>query len=224
MSRIPGAAGAGAAAADVAEAGTEAGIGPSERYVSADPHDLMLTQELCNSIGRTRLPLLADVLQDRAGAEAWLRDAAARWCRSRDEPEPEPYAALPEEGLQQLRELRDHVRRLVASNGDEATGQPAQWATLTPLTAPIVVTLRGDCVQASPRGSGADWLASAIAVEWLLAHEHGTLRRLKLCHNTRCAVAFYDRSKNNSRVWHDLARCGNPANVRAYRARRSAAS
>lgn len=220
MSGIPDAAQAGAGAGAAALAGP--GVGPSGLYAEADLHDLTLTQELCNSIGRTRPPLLADMLEDRAGAEAWLRDAAARWCRARDEPEPD--AALAEGGLQQLRELRDHVRRLVASAGDEAAGHSAQWGTLAPLTAPIVVTLRGDCVQASPRGSGADWLTSAVAVEWLLAHEHGTLRRLKLCHNAHCAFAFYDRSKNNSRVWHDLARCGNPANVRAYRARRSAAS
>jgi predicted RNA-binding Zn ribbon-like protein len=193
----------------------------AERFVSTVPHDLSLTQELCNSVRRERPPILPDVLEDRAGAEAWLRDAAARWCRARDEaqPDPVPDVTLSEAGLQQLRDLRDHVRRLVAS----ADSEP-EWATVAPLTAPIVVTLRGDCVQASPQGSGADWLASAVAVEWLLAHEHGTLRRLKLCHNARCAVAFYDRSKNNSRVWHDLARCGNPANVRAYRARRSAVS
>jgi hypothetical protein len=47
-----------------------------------------------------------------------------------------------------------------------------------------------------------------------------TFRRLKLCHEPRCRVAFYDRSKNNSRVWHDTATCGNQVNSRAHRARR----
>jgi hypothetical protein len=36
---------------------------------------------------------------------------------------------------------------------------------------------------------------------------------------TGCGVAFYDRSKNNSRVWQDVSSCGRPANVRAYRDR-----
>jgi predicted RNA-binding Zn ribbon-like protein len=39
-----------------------------------------------------------------------------------------------------------------------------------------------------------------------------------------CAVSFYDRSKHNSRIWHNLARCGTPMHVRAYRDRQRAAS
>ena len=200
-----------------AEAETGAPSAPTERFVATVPHDLLLTQELCNTIAHERPPTLADQLGDRHVAQTWLADAAARWSRERGEPDPD--TALTNAGLHQVRALREHVRQLISAADDEA-----DWATRTPLTAPIVVTLRGDCVQASPRGCGADWLASAVAVEWLLAHEHGTLRRLKLCHNARCAFAFYDRSKNNSRVWHDLAQCGNPANVRAYRARRNAVS
>ena len=34
--------------------------------------------------------------------------------------------------------------------------------------------------------------------------------------------AFYDRSRNNGRVWHDVHTCGNVANLRASRARRRA--
>ncbi|MGV9881539.1 CGNR zinc finger domain-containing protein [Streptomyces sp. NPDC003006] len=45
-------------------------------------------------------------------------------------------------------------------------------------------------------------------------------RRLKTCRNPLCRVAFYDRSRNNSGVWHDVKTCGNAANLRAYRARR----
>jgi predicted RNA-binding Zn ribbon-like protein len=47
-------------------------------------------------------------------------------------------------------------------------------------------------------------------------------RRMKLCGNGRCAVAFFDRSRNNSGVWHDVAACGNAINLRASRARRRA--
>jgi predicted RNA-binding Zn ribbon-like protein len=35
-------------------------------------------------------------------------------------------------------------------------------------------------------------------------------------------VAFFDRSRNNSGVWHDVAACGNAINLRASRARRRA--
>jgi len=36
-------------------------------------------------------------------------------------------------------------------------------------------------------------------------------------------VAFFDRSRNNSGVWHDVKFCGNAANLRAFRARQRAA-
>jgi len=47
-----------------------------------------------------------------------------------------------------------------------------------------------------------------------------TWRRLKACKNERCQGAFYDRSRNNSGVWHDVHTCGNIANLRASRTRR----
>jgi hypothetical protein len=49
------------------------------------------------------------------------------------------------------------------------------------------------------------------------------LRRLKTCRETFCRAAFYDRSRNNSRVWHDVHTSGNAVNLRAYRARQRVA-
>jgi len=46
-----------------------------------------------------------------------------------------------------------------------------------------------------------------------------TWRRLKVCRNPRCQVAFFDRSRNNSGVWHSTKVCGNVENLRAHRAR-----
>jgi predicted RNA-binding Zn ribbon-like protein len=47
----------------------------------------------------------------------------------------------------------------------------------------------------------------------------GDWGRLKLCPADDCRWAFYDRSRNRSRVWCDMADCGNLAKVRGYRAR-----
>ncbi|MGA4847097.1 CGNR zinc finger domain-containing protein [Streptomyces sp. G5(2025)] len=47
-----------------------------------------------------------------------------------------------------------------------------------------------------------------------------TARHLKACRNPLCRVAFYDRSRYDSGVWHDVKTRGNAANLRAYRARR----
>ncbi|RZB19273.1 CGNR zinc finger domain-containing protein [Streptomyces sp. F001] len=46
-----------------------------------------------------------------------------------------------------------------------------------------------------------------------------TLRRLKICRNPRCEAAFYDRSRNNGGVRHNVRVCGNAANLRNCRAR-----
>jgi predicted RNA-binding Zn ribbon-like protein len=86
--------------------------------------------------------------------------------------------------------------------------------------AAVAVTRAGAHLE--PVGTGASWLTTAVAIETAGAHAHDLFRRLKLCHAPRCRVAFYDRSKNNSRVWHDTATCGNQANARAHRARRRA--
>ncbi|MEV0074298.1 CGNR zinc finger domain-containing protein [Amycolatopsis sp. NPDC050768] len=60
------------------------------------------------------------------------------------------------------------------------------------------------------RGAARDHRAGRLD-EW---------RSLKICRSSACPIAFYDRSRNNSRVWHDVTVCGNIANLRASRARR----
>jgi predicted RNA-binding Zn ribbon-like protein len=79
-------------------------------------------------------------------------------------------------------------------------------------------------VSVQPTGRGARWVAGAVWAEVLLAQHDGQWTRLKICRNPVCPCAFYDRSRNNSRVWHDVRTCGNVANLRASRARRRAAA
>jgi predicted RNA-binding Zn ribbon-like protein len=49
--------------------------------------------------------------------------------------------------------------------------------------------------------------------------EH-TWRTLKFCRNELCSLSFYDRSRNNSAVYHDSRVCGNAIYLRASRARK----
>lgn len=42
------------------------------------------------------------------------------------------------------------------------------------------------------------------------------LPRLKKCNNPNCSHFFYDRSKNNLRVWCSMKTCGNIMKVRAF--------
>ena len=51
------------------------------------------------------------------------------------------------------------------------------------------------------------------------AQAEGTWERLKSCPATDCRWAFYDKSRNRSAVWCNMAVCGNRAKVRSYRER-----
>jgi predicted RNA-binding Zn ribbon-like protein len=43
---------------------------------------------------------------------------------------------------------------------------------------------------------------------------------MKACPGDACNYAFYDHTRNNSRMWCSMARCGSRAKMRAYRTRR----
>jgi len=70
-----------------------------------------------------------------------------------------------------------------------------------------------------PAADGWRGVAALAAAEILLAQQRGQWPRFKTCPFPVCGVAFYDTSRNVSRVWHDVRTCGNQANLRAYRAR-----
>jgi predicted RNA-binding Zn ribbon-like protein len=53
------------------------------------------------------------------------------------------------------------------------------------------------------------------------ASSDGTWLRMKACRAHDCQWAFYDRSRNRSGVWCEMAVCGNRTKVRAYRKRTS---
>lgn len=73
-----------------------------------------------------------------------------------------------------------------------------------------------------PLGGGLDRaLADLFAVIEHSAVE-GTWQRLKVCADPACRWAFYDRSKNHSRSWCDMAVCGNRAKAREFRRRQRA--
>jgi len=183
----------------------------SGRYGTAlAPAPLLLSQELANTIGMDHLPGLVDLLDQVDAAQRWIDAVLPQWCAAFGADDPRLVVTAAE--LPRLRAARDAVRSLIG----EAEG--LRGDVLVAGTIAAAVTGRG--VHLEPVGAGASWLMSAIAIEATGAHARDSFRRLKLCHQTRCRVAFYDRSKNNSRVWHDTSTCGNQVNSRAHRARR----
>jgi len=183
----------------------------SQRYrTSIAPDELRLTQELANTAGVPTAADGRDLLADPVVAQAWLDPLLADW-GERYGVTP-PHIELSGRSLRSLRQLRDRVRALLRGEPDAA---PIATAV------DVAVTASGSAL--APRGDGPAWLTGAVAIELHLAELSGQRRRLKLCRNERCGVAFHDRSKNNSRAWHDVSTCGNKANVQAYRDRKKEA-
>ncbi|SNS50265.1 CGNR zinc finger domain-containing protein [Rhodococcoides kyotonense] len=110
-----------------------------------------------------------------------------------------------------------HLRRLRSVLEDLIAGRPLAEATQVP--ASIRVDESGS-VRLASAGHGWQAVASSIWAEVFIAQHTDIWRRLKRCRNELCGSAFYDRSRNNSGVWHDVKTCGNSANLRASRARR----
>jgi hypothetical protein len=171
------------------------------------PGGVALVQEFLNTkaIGNHQ-----DLLADPVLAQSWLSTAVQAWSTTRGGEEHPPTLTAPD--ATKLRALRATIAGLVA---EDEVGSPG----IGSIPASFALSDSGD-VRLEPAGSGWRWLASALWGEILLSQHAGTWRRLKQCHTPECRSTFYDRSKNNSGVWHDVKVCGNAANLRASRARR----
>ncbi|WP_235192526.1 CGNR zinc finger domain-containing protein [Mycobacterium asiaticum] len=183
----------------------------SQRYgLEPAPGGLGLVQDFLNTLGIGHYG--EDLLADPASANRWTAKAIQTWSDLSGVDAEAPL--LDEADLAKLRILRTTIAGLVAGEPVAPGGAPA--------SASFAVSESGD-VRLEPVGNGWRWLASALWSEILRSQLVGDWRRIKRCRNPHCPSTFYDRSKNNSGVWHDVKTCGNAANLRASRARRRAA-
>jgi predicted RNA-binding Zn ribbon-like protein len=186
---------------------------PGERA----PGGLVLVQELVNTGLRVPSdePRLADLLADPGAAGRWLAAALAEWAQATGQPV--PPLTLTAADLGPLREVREAIR-VLAAPGDSGDAEPG-LAWLAGL--PVALSMQPDAhVGYAPAAPGWRGVAALAGAEILLAQQRGQWPRLKTCPFPACGIAFYDVSRNASRVWHDVATCGNQTNLRAYRARR----
>jgi predicted RNA-binding Zn ribbon-like protein len=177
------------------------------------PDGLALVQDLLNT--RSMMRYAVDLLATADDAHRWLIEAVGAWSTVQGLPAPDltPSAA----DLRTLRRLRSSFEEALLAAGPESFEPGAS----PPADVPVSLAPDADGrVRMVPTGRGARWVASAVWSEALLAQQAGTWPRLKLCHNVQCRLAFYDTSRNNSGVWHDVSTCGNSANLRAFRQRR----
>ncbi|MFH8610885.1 CGNR zinc finger domain-containing protein [Streptomyces sp. NPDC018029] len=158
----------------------------------------------------------ADLLGDVADAQSWADEACAEWAAVTGRPA--PRVILDADALPELRAFRDSLQGIAARG---TGGEAADPSPVPEHTAEAVLRLGADgVVRLEPHGDGG-WrrLVALFLAAVYEAQQADTTRRLKSCRNPACRVAFYDRSRNNSGVWHDVKTCGNAANLRAYRAR-----
>lgn len=191
------------------------------RYgVDPAPGGLALVQDLMNTMAAGK-PRHDDLLGDLSAARHWLDEALSDWSAATAGA---PFGiSLEPDDLDGLREFRDDIRHLAAAGEDGDAPVPGRHDTRLPA---VSVSMQWDGsgrVRPLPRGSGWRRLASLVAIEVFKAQQDRSWDRIKTCRNTRCAVTFFDRSRNNSGVWHNVKVCGNAANLRAYRARQRAA-
>lgn len=182
----------------------------TDRYrLRTAPSGLALVQDFLNTKAIKTHGL--DLLSEADLARPWAAEALAEWSRTRDSDVPE--ITLADGDLRALRDLRESFVALV-DDGDASAVKPAK----------ADLVLRDGVVRLFPSGVGRQWLTSALWTETLLAQQSGIWPRLKLCRLDGCRSAFYDVSRNNSGVWHDVKTCGNVANLRASRERKKALS
>ena len=181
----------------------------TERYAAAPAPVLLRRVQSFLNTRSTGRPPEADLLAGPASANSWLR--ALEWpARPR----------LTTDDLPPLYELREALQAQLEA-GRAAAGpapQPDRSGLLDKLRWSMTFDDEGR-LALSAEGEGWRQVAGTLLGDILLAQQHELWPRLKACRNPLCSVVFYDSSKNQSRVWHNTADCGNLVNLRAARAR-----
>jgi hypothetical protein len=190
------------------------------RYgVDPAPGGLALVQDLLNTAPAG--PRERDLLGSGETALKWWGEARTAWEEATRRTPVE--LALTETDLNGLRTFRDALRLVVTGNNSGDGGTTDRDGGSLPL-ASVVLRMGDDGeVRVEPRDKGWRAIASVALIEVMEAQRVDTWRRLKTCREARCRAAFYDHSRNNSKVWHDVHTCGNAVNVRAYRDRQRVA-
>jgi predicted RNA-binding Zn ribbon-like protein len=146
-----------------------------------------------------------------------------RWCADRDltaDAAPGP-ADVTAEAYERALRLREALRSLMLANN----GGPADPDAAALVNAEIEAC--GLRPEVAADGSGLRWrhsetgLRAALLTGVVTAMADGTWPRMKACAADDCGYVFYDRTRNKSGRWCDVAGCGANARMRAYRRRRT---
>jgi predicted RNA-binding Zn ribbon-like protein len=120
-------------------------------------------------------------------------------------------------------ELREALRALaLRNNGGPAAPEAERVLERASTAGALGVRFEGGRPRAVGTATGVSGALATLAGIVLEATAAGTWPRLKACPAELCGWLFYDRSRNGSARWCDMAVCGNRTKTRAYRARRRA--
>ena len=109
--------------------------------------------------------------------------------------------------------LREALRSLALANNGGMSA-PA-------LEVQLVVRIDGSGAELAPAQRDVDGALAELVGIVYTAMADGTWSRLKACRRDVCGWLFYDRSRNRSAVWCQMAVCGNRTKTKAYRSRRA---
>jgi predicted RNA-binding Zn ribbon-like protein len=118
--------------------------------------------------------------------------------------------------------LREAFREVLLGHHGGYDTDPGAVATLesTARRARLEVRFGDDATaRPEPASDGVDGALGRLLAIVAEAQRDGTWQRLKSCPADTCRWAFYDRSRNRSAVWCNMAVCGNRNKVRNYRER-----
>jgi predicted RNA-binding Zn ribbon-like protein len=177
-----------------------------------EPHSLELVIDFVNTLDPDEH---TDALATPDGLGSWLVDRGLL-----------KASALPlrEADRRHAIRLREALRtQMLAHNGADPDASAARELDQVARRGELGVHFGGDdSATLMARASGfAGALASLVAPVAEAARD-GSWQRVKACRADDCQWAFYDRSRNRSGVWCEMAVCGNRAKVRAHRQRAGA--
>lgn len=178
---------------------------------------LILVQEVLNTRAAGK-PALEDLLSTPEAATSWLSSALKEW--SRHTGTEAPTIEVDEPGMVRLQQLRASLQMAMSGAVRDTPVRPARNG----VSGRLDVGIDADGVfTLAPHGKDVGWVVAAALNEITNAQLTDTWRRLKMCRNRVCSVAFYDGTNPNNGAWHDVRICGNAVNLRASRQRRAAA-
>ena len=155
----------------------------------------------------------ADLLADPDAARRWLVDAGLL----------DPKAPLGASDLELARDVREAIRGVLVT-GRADGGDGPDLTSLRRLTEANLARMTVGADGMLGLESAEDGSLGCGLFDLLLiarqAQQNGTWTRLKVCANSECQWAFYDRSRNQQGNWCDMAVCGNRLKNRQLRARR----